>query len=193
MATVTLEGQAKSGDMHVIKSFIDGVLVAVVDGLGHGDQAAVAAKTAVTSMESHANEPIVSLLERCHENLRSTRGVVMSLALFNAREETMTWLGVGNVEGVLLRANPKASCHEEFLLLRGGVVGRNLPPLHASTISVTRDDMLIFATDGIKNGFTQGLTLSNPPQRIADQIIARHRRKTDDALVLVARYVGCRT
>ena len=32
-----------------------------------------------------------------------TRGVVLSIALFNAENNTMTWLGVGNVDGLLLR------------------------------------------------------------------------------------------
>ena len=47
VAAEVLEGQAESGDRHLVKSFIDGVLVAVVDGLGHGAGAASAAGTAV--------------------------------------------------------------------------------------------------------------------------------------------------
>ena len=192
VATAMQEGQAQSGDRHMVTSFIDGVLVAVVDGLGHGDEAAAAAKTAVTILESHAGEPLLSLLRRCHETLRFTRGVVMSLACFSAPEGSMTWLGVGNVEGVLLRANPKATRPVESLLLVGGVVGSHLPLLHASATSVARDDTLILATDGIEGSFTEDLTLSDPPQKIAETIIAMHWKKTDDALVLVARCVGCR-
>ena len=104
----------------------------------------------------------------------------------------MTWVGVGNVEGVLLRADPKASRHAESLLLVGGVVGSKLPLLHPSTITVARDDTLVFATDGIESSFAEDLTLSDPPQQLAEKIIAMHRKKTDDALVLVARFVGGR-
>ena len=192
VASAMREGQTQSGDRHVVKSFIDGVLVAVVDGLGHGHEAAAAAKTAITILESHAGEPLISLLRRSHETLRFTRGVVMSVACFSAPEGSMTWLGVGNVEGVLLRANPKASRHGESLLLLGGVVGSKLPLLHAFTVPVARDDTLIFTTDGIESGFTENLTLSDPPQKTAEKIIAMHSKKTDDALVLVARFVGCR-
>jgi len=184
------EGQVQSGDRYMVKSFEDGVLVAVADGLGHGVEAAAAADAAVSSLEGHAGEPLISLLKRSHEALRSTRGAVMSLAWLSAREGTMTWLGVGNVEGVLLRANPEASRQAESLLLRGGVIGSKLPSLHAAAISIAHGDTLIFATDGIRNGFTQDLSPGEPPQRIADRVMARYRRNADDALILVVRYMG---
>ena len=51
----------------------------------------------------HAEDSVILLVDRCHERLRSTRGVVMSLASFDARESIMTWIGIGNVAGLLLR------------------------------------------------------------------------------------------
>ena len=191
-AAAIAAGQSRSGDRHVVESSGGGVLAAVVDGLGHGVGAAEAAEAAAAVLARHAGEPPAALIRRCHEALRSTRGAVMSLACFNAHEGSMTWVGVGNVEGVLLRADPKASRRAESLLLVGGVVGSKLPLLHPSTISVARDDTLIFATDGIESSFAEDLTPSDPPQKITEKIIAMHRKKTDDALVLVARFVGCR-
>jgi phosphoserine phosphatase RsbX len=174
----------------VVQASAGGVLAAVVDGLGHGDGAAVAAEAAAAVLASHAGEPPAALIRRCHEALRSTRGAVMSLAWFDPRQGTMTWLGVGNVEGTLLRADPGASRREESLFLAGGVVGGRLPPLRTSALPVARGDTLIFATDGVEAGFTRDLTADDSPQRIADAILARHRKETDDALVLVARYGG---
>jgi hypothetical protein len=114
----------------------------------------------------------------------------MSLASFNALDNTMTWLGVGNVEGLLLRADVAADPPRENVLLRGGVVGYQLPALHTATLPVTRGDVLILATDGIRGGFAEDVTLSDPPQRIAEHILARRATGMDDALVLVARYLG---
>jgi serine/threonine protein phosphatase PrpC len=185
-----LQGEAEPGDLHVVQAFPNGVLVAVVDGLGHGPAAALAAKMAVATLEDYAHEPVISLVKRCHENLTRTRGVVMSLASFNTLDNTMTWLGVGNVEGLLLRADVAANAPRENVLLRGGVVGYQLPALHASVLFVTRGDVLILATDGIQGGFAEDVTLSDPPQQIAEQILARRASGTDDALVLVARYLG---
>jgi negative regulator of sigma-B (phosphoserine phosphatase) len=214
VAAQAFAGQVESGDQYLIEPFPNGVLVAVVDGLGHSDGAVAVAKTAVATLEGHAHESVISLLERCHKGLRGSRGVVMSLASFNGRDGTMTWLGVGNVEGLLLRADGRASpaCEQpvlskvEGLLLRGGVVGYKLPTLRPAVIPVTRGDTLIFATDGIRSGFTEGLgpepassracrgveglTLGHAPQQTADRILAQYGRGTDDALVLVARYSG---
>jgi hypothetical protein len=190
VAAQPLEGEAESGDLHVVQPYPKGVLVAAVDGLGHGPEAAAAARSAVLTLEGYAHEPVISLIKRCHERLIRTRGVVMSLASFNALDNTMTWLGVGNVEGLLLRADAAASPPRENVLLRGGVVGYQLPALRASILPVTRGDVLILATDGIRGGFVEDVTLSDPPQQIAEHILARRAGGTDDALVLVARYLG---
>jgi len=189
VATLTLPGQGESGDSYVVRPFPDGVLVAAVDGLGHGDEAAAAAKTAVAILEMYSPEPVIALLRRCHERLRMTRGVVLSLASFAAREKTMTWLGVGNVEGRLLRADPHAYPPQESLLLRGGVVGGDLPAPYASIVPVWPGDTLVFTTDGVRSNFAERLTVSESPQRSADRILGQYAKRTDDALVLVARYV----
>lgn len=198
VAAQSLNGGAESGDQYLIRPFPNGVLVAVVDGLGHGPKAATVAKTVVTTLEGHAHESVVPLLKRCHEELMGTRGVVMSLASFSALGETMTWLGVGNVRGLLLRADAESSPARESLLLRGGVVGYRLPTLRPTAIPVVRGDTLILATDGIRSGFAEGLRIKpvegltggDLPQQIADRILARYGRGTDDALVLVTRYRG---
>jgi negative regulator of sigma-B (phosphoserine phosphatase) len=52
-----------------------------------------------------------------------------------------------------------------------------------------RGDLFAFATDGIRSSFTEGWVRSDPPQRIADSIIEQHFKQTDDALVMVVRYL----
>ena len=146
--------------------FPGGALVAVVDGLGHGELAAVPAETAIEVLERHAREPVVTLIQRCHERLRGTRGAVMSLASFREADSRMTWLGVGNVVGVLLRADPNGVPRQEYLSLRGGVVGDQLPRLDASVIPVARGDTLILASDGVRRDFIGSLRLGESPQRL---------------------------
>jgi hypothetical protein len=119
-----------------------------------------------------------------------TRGAVMTLASVNAIDNTVTWIGVGNVEGRLLRrpaANPEG---DESVLLRNGLVGLQLPALQAAVLPLAPGDMLVFATDGIRMGFESGLNRAGPPQRLAEQILVQHFKGTDDALALVVRYVG---
>jgi negative regulator of sigma-B (phosphoserine phosphatase) len=190
VASRGLESQAESGDSHLVQSFPNGLLIAVVDGLGHGREAAVAAKKAVETLAAFAHESPLSLMNRCHKNLADTRGAVISLASFNPMKQTMTWMGVGSVETVLLRADPQDPPASETLLLYSGVLGYQLPPLRAATIAVKPGDTLILATDGIQSGFSEMLPRKDSAQKIADYIMARYGKSTDDALVLVARYLG---
>ena len=102
----------------------------------------------------------------------------------------MTWLGVGNVEGVLLHPDAAGRPARTNLVTRGGIVGSELPRLRAQVCTVAPGDTVILATDGIKEHFAEGLPRDASPQQLADHILARYGKGTDDALVLVARYVG---
>ena len=190
VASQPLAGQAASGDCHVVAPFPDGVLVAALDGLGHGQEAAVAARAAARILEAQPSDSLVALLQKCHHALLETRGVVLSLAAFNANDATMSWAGVGNVEGLLLRADPTAEPAREAIVLRAGVVGYQLPHVSSAVLQVAPGDTLIFATDGIRVEFTEGLLPGGPLQPFADRLLARYRKETDDALVLVVEYLG---
>jgi anti-sigma regulatory factor (Ser/Thr protein kinase) len=181
---------AESGDLHVIVSFHDGALVAVIDGLGHGTEAAVAARAAAKILETHAQEAPDLLVRRCHAELGRTRGVVMSLACFDSRTDSMTWTGVGNVDAVLVRTDRARCSPSEALALRGGVIGYQIPTVRPATVTVSPGDTLIMVTDGIRRDFTDGIDLRDGPRCIADSILSRHGKHSDDALALAVRYLG---
>lgn len=186
-AGAALAGGGESGDLHVVAPFAHGALVAVIDGLGHGREAATASREAARVLQAFADEPLAALLERCHEALRRTRGAVMSVASFDARAGSMTWVGIGNVEALLL--GPEGG-RREMLTPRGGIVGYQLPAPRVVAVPVSPGDTLVMATDGIRSAFVAGLCASGTPQQLADRIFAEHARGSDDALVLAARYVG---
>jgi phosphoserine phosphatase RsbX len=185
-----LPGQFESGDQHLVKQITNGCVIAVVDGLGHGPAAAIAARIAIATLDANAGEPAIALVKLCHQELRHSRGVAMTLATIDAWSGVMTWLGVGDVEGILLRSDPHATPPREHVLPRGGVVGEQLPPLHAFTVTPAPGDTMILATDGISLRFAEHVRLSDTPQEIADDILATCAKKTDDALVLVVRFLG---
>ncbi len=139
---------------------------------------------------TNAEKSMISLVRRCHEALMKTRGVVMTLASLNGLENTLTWMAVGNVEGRLLRRDERAAPASESVLLRGGLVGYQLPGLHTSVVPIAPGDLLILATDGVRPGFADGVNVSQTPGQLAGQILSEHFKGTDDALVLVARYLG---
>jgi len=190
VASAALPGEAQCGDAYVVRDYGTGTLVAVVDGVGHGSEAASAAMRAAAALDEGEPGSVISLVKRCHAVLGGTRGVVMSLALFDAQESTMTWIGIGNVSGVLLRADRSAAPRQEDILVRGGIVGLRLPLLRATVVTVHAQDLLVFATDGIRPDFRRRLSAQITPHELAQHILADFAKGTDDSLVLAARYRG---
>jgi serine/threonine protein phosphatase PrpC len=181
--------EEESGDLHVVRPFDRGVLVAVIDGLGHGPDAAAAASTAAETLERHAGERVITLIERCHESLRRTRGAVITLASLSA-SGAMSWAGVGNVEATLLRAEPRDGRRRERVMLAGGVAGHQLPAIRASEHPIRPGDTLTLATDGVRDGYLDLLAEYGRPDDVVGPILEQFGKGTDDALVLVARYLG---
>jgi hypothetical protein len=179
--------------MALVKPLTNGVLVAAVDGAGHGHEAADAARIAVTTLREHASEGIVALLRRCHLKLRGTRGAVMSLVSFDGERNEMKWLGVGNVSGLLVRRRDHPGPSKEGILLKGGMLGYRLPPLQPQIIPVLPGDTLALATDGIHPDFVRDVDAETPPQTLAAQLCARYATGRDDGMMLVARYLGWNT
>jgi serine phosphatase RsbU (regulator of sigma subunit) len=192
VAKFVLPGQRESGDHHLVCCRRGGILLGVIDGIGHGEEAGAAAKAAVYLLKASADEPVISLVQKCHENLRLTRGIVLSLASIDPVHGMMTWIAVGNIQGVLMRSGAKRGIVEHELLQRAGLVGSNLPALQGAVLPIAQGDTVIFATDGIRSEFTKSLSALEPPQRAADRILEQYCRGNDDALVLVARITGIR-
>jgi phosphoserine phosphatase RsbX len=190
VAHSALPGEVESGDLHFVHSYDDAVLVAAIDGLGHGPEAAVAAQRAAEALERHHAEPVASLLQRCHDNLRGTRGAVITLASFDGKRNVMSWVGVGNIEGTLVRAEPGEGRQRESVMLVGGVPGHQLPQLRSAEVQISPGDTLVLTTDGIRPGYLELLAGGDPPSRLVERIMDQFGKGTDDALVLVARYVG---
>jgi serine phosphatase RsbU (regulator of sigma subunit) len=113
---------------------------------------------------------------------------VLGLAYLDPQAATLTWLGVGNIGGILLRADLGNRPARIPLVPNAGFIGAE--QIHPTTRSVplALGDTMVLFTDGIKDGFADSLVLAHSPQEIADFVIARHVKGNDDALVLVARY-----
>jgi negative regulator of sigma-B (phosphoserine phosphatase) len=183
-------GTGACGDVDIVVITERGAVVAVADGLGHRPEAVIAARTAADVIQQRADAAITELMTDCHQVLRKTRGAALSIAKFACHDGTMTWLGVGNVSAILARTDPSARPIRHALLLRGGVVGYRLPPLRPEVLPVFPGDTLIMASDGIASAFEHEPTHGRDPKAIARDILARHGKESDDALVLVARYLG---
>lgn len=194
MAGRALRGQPVSGDAGLVQPFQTGARIAVIDGLGHGEEAAAASRTAVAILEdADADAPVTTLLERCHKAMLHTRGSAMALATLHAGDNSMAWTGIGNVDAVLLR-RPGGTLRKDMALLnRGGVVGYRMPAPRMAVVPIAPGDLLVFATDGISSRFADSVDRNAPTHEIAATVLERYGKSTDDALVLVARWLGAQT
>jgi hypothetical protein len=183
-------GETVSGDLSFVQQTSDEVLLAVIDGLGHGRAAHVAARAAVAALSPWRGRSLPTLISDCHSALKDTRGAVMALAKFDAKEGTMNWLAVGNIEGRLLQYAPDGTVGRECLSIRCGIVGLHLPVLRSETLLIHASDRIVLATDGIDSGLDGEITLDLPPQQMADRVLMRCGKLTDDALVLVGGWTG---
>ncbi len=185
-------GEATSGDRAVVTVLPEGALVAGIDGLGHGAEAARAAVRASEVVRESPTRDLVRLIQRCHAALDGTRGAAISLAFVSAADSAMTWLGVGNVEGRVLSGVPWAIQPKGSLALGRGVPGHELPAVQTATLDVRPGDVLVLATDGIESAFADSLDISGSSQAISERILAEHCKRPDDALVVAVRFLGAR-
>jgi phosphoserine phosphatase RsbX len=186
VAEMTHEGEGRSGDVAVFAPCRRGALVAVIDGLGHGGLAADAAEAAAAVVRERVDDPPHDLLEACHRELRATRGAVMTLAWFDLDGGSLEWTGVGNVEARLIRADARP----DSPVVLGGVVGMNLPRARLTTVVLQPGDTIVLATDGVAADFSESIDPGARAQQIADRVIERYGKGTDDALVAVVRFLG---
>ena len=178
------------GDAHAVSVGAKTVLVAVLDGLGHGPDAAAATRAALGVLERHPKDELAALLVRCHVATSGTRGIVMSLARFDWGQRTLAWVGVGNVQGTLIRGDDRAARPREHLVLGHGVVGYRIPPMVPVIRPFLEGDLLIMSTDGLGPGIVEAHVLPGPAKEAAEQLVERFATRKDDALVLAVRYDG---
>ncbi|MGE2817670.1 SpoIIE family protein phosphatase [Mycobacterium heidelbergense] len=172
----------------------EAALFGVIDGLGHGPAAAAAALRAIDALEAARGERLEVLIQLCHRLLGGTRGAAMTLARVDFAESTLTWTGVGNVTANLL-AKDAAGIHvRSSARLAAGIVGYRIPEIKpAQVISIRAGDLIVLATDGINEEHLDHLDFAATATSIAEEILTKYAKESDDAMVLAARHRGVST
>jgi phosphoserine phosphatase RsbX len=186
VAGVAHAGETRSGDLAVFAPTAAGALACVIDGLGHGPEAADAAELCADVVRAHVEADARELMQACHEALLQTRGVVMTVAWFDLERSELSWAGVGNVDARLVRSGPEL--REEVALVFGGVLGYRMPRVRPAKMPLARGDLLVMITDGIDAAISPALAGGGPAQALAGRILDTHGKGSDDALAVVIRY-----
>lgn len=185
-------GESTAGDGYGLAWEDDRLAIGVVDGLGHGAEAAKARQAALQVLEARAALDSAALLREIDVGLRATRGAAAAVVQIDGWSRQLTFAGMGNVSAHLFR--PGA---DQTLMSRPGILGvgqgvGGTPPRLHRFISADwiAPAMLVLHTDGI----TSRWNLSDYPgadrhhPAILAALIWRDAlRGNDDATVVVVR------
>jgi len=179
------EGETKCGDAWSALTAGGRLLVAVADGLGHGEGAAEASSLAMQLFASNAARPPAEIVEGIHLGIRATRGAAVAVAEIDARAGRLSYAGVGNIAARILDASGMRS-----LVSHHGIVGHQMRKVHAFEYPWTGEGTLIMQSDGITSQWKAeswpGI-LRRDPALLAAAVYRDHARLRDDSTVVVAR------
>jgi negative regulator of sigma-B (phosphoserine phosphatase) len=187
-----LPGEHVSGDQPIAVGIDeDAALFGVIDGLGHGPDAATAAIRAVEVLKGARGERLEVLVQLCHRVLVGSRGAAITVARVDFGAGTLTWTGVGNVTAHLVAKGPTGIAIRASARLAAGIVGYRIPEIRpAQVVPLRAGDLIVIATDGITEDHLDHIDFAGSATVIADEMLGKHAKQTDDALVLAARHRG---
>jgi phosphoserine phosphatase RsbX len=171
-------GQSVSGDCIVMRSFASGLMVAVVDALGHGPKAAAVAESARACLESLALPPragSAGVIEELHATLRETRGAAAMVCLLDG--PVLDGAGVGNVE---LRAVGAPLP----IVLSPGILGIQVRRIRSFSGRLTPGSRLFVFSDGISRNAPFAALARLDAEQACQTLLREHRHAHDDASVV---------
>lgn len=176
-------GEAVSGDAWRVDRQGEWVRIAVIDGLGHGPEAARAASAAISFLEAHADFDPAPALEGCHRALHGTRGAAIGIVMIDPPLRQLRFAGVGNIEARLWQDGQE----KRFSCARG-IVGVTLPRIRPDELEIEDAWRLVVHTDGVSARFRLGELLQTHCsfQELSDAILTGWGRSADDVTVVVA-------
>lgn len=159
--------------------------VAIIDGLGHGAEAAAASQRACDVLNASPELGAVDALLRCHRALAGTRGAAAGVICIDSEDQRVTYAGVGNIAGHLCTGDG-----EKRFVCDRGIVGAVMPRIHPTEHSLTGHWTIALHSDGIHSRLTceaigEAGAVSRDPYVVASRLLGDWARSTDDATIVV--------
>jgi Stage II sporulation protein E (SpoIIE) len=172
------KGLTVCGDSFVLEHREGALLAAVIDGLGHGYESSVAAERAAEVIREFAELSVGAILQRCHQELKVTRGAAVGILKIEASGEG-EFCGIGNIEVQALNgAAPSVFC-------LAGIVGHNLRTSKVMPFRMKTGDIYCVMSDGVSTRGNLKSCLPGPPDTVARRIVEQWGRTHDDATAVV--------
>ena len=181
--SVPKRGQVVCGDAWAVVAGRDRHTVMVVDGLGHGPEAATAAHAAVRTVTDKPQADAKACIENVHAALRPTRGAAASVAVLAPLAETGSFCGIGNVAGIA-----RVQGRSRSLVSHNGTLGHQVRKVQPFDFPFPHAALLLLHSDGIATSWSldqyPGIEARHPAL-IAAVVYRDHQRGNDDATVVV--------
>lgn len=178
-------GEWNCGDAWSLIRTRDGVQAVVVDGLGHGAEAARAADEALRVVRECKGWSPARTIEAAHGPLRSTRGAALAVAEIFASERIVRFAGVGNISGTIVARGESKS-----LTSYNGTVGVALRKVREFTYTWSNESCLVMHSDGLTSRARPDAypnLAERHPAIVAGVLFRDAYRGRDDATVLAVR------
>jgi anti-sigma regulatory factor (Ser/Thr protein kinase) len=182
---VAKTGEEVAGDAWSSHRDASGITVFVVDGLGHGIEAARAANEAVTQFQHSRQEPPAEIIASVHRAMRHTRGGAVAVARLQWESATVTYAGLGNITGVVV--SPASPARR--MVSHAGIAGHNARKIQAFEYPCP-DGLLIMHSDGVGTRWTLSRypeLIRMHPLLVAGVLYRDFARGSDDATIAVSR------
>lgn len=170
-----MPGETACGDRALSWSSGERLLVAVIDGLGHGPFAALAAEAAVDFIAANRDLDLEPLFNGCSEALRTTRGAVMTVIQVNQETGEAWHAAIGNVEARIHGSG------DVPLITTPGVVGARMRRLRVRPFELRPGSTMIVHTDGISSRFPFERMLRRRAASVAEELMSDYAKEHDDA------------
>lgn len=156
----------------------------IIDGLGHGEDAEMAAKAAVNYIACHRSESLQEIFTGCDMALRKTRGAAIGIAVIDEGNDELTYAGIGNTRVIVVVNSKNFRLDSDY-----GIVGGGFKKLTPETLAIGKGAMVIMFTDGVEElvDLSRYDLLAGDVHRLAEMIHGDWRIKRDDAAVMVYR------
>ncbi|WP_133649546.1 SpoIIE family protein phosphatase [Paraburkholderia flava] len=179
-------GQDVCGDAWGMRHVGGNLWVTLLDGLGHGPMALEASHRAVgVFLDADPRDQPADVLRRAHQGIKTTRGAVMAVAMFDADKRVLSFAGVGNIVAIVTSGDSA-----QHLLSTDGTVGYNMRTVRPSEAPWAVGSVYIATTDGLSTRWNltrhPGLVRRHP-SLIANVLHRDFARDADDATIFVVK------
>lgn len=177
-------GEAVAGDAAIVREVEDGLVVALVDVLGHGIEAHDVAVRIVDFLERSTVSDPAALMTALHQHLRGSRGAAAGICHINRNDGVLRFVGHGNTRARRLWQQPSR------LVSKDGLLGSAIRGHNLQTMAIEPGDVLLFYSDGVTDRFDLDdyrHAISDTARSLARNVIEMFGKDYDDAACIAIR------